>query len=39
GNVLGGDHYAPNGIYHWVATVKAFGTEAEERSGFVQLIR
>jgi gliding motility-associated-like protein len=39
GNVRGGDHYAPNGIYHWVATVKAFGTEAEERSGFVQLIR
>ena len=39
GAVQGGTHYAANGIYHWTAVVKAFGTEAEERSGFIQLIR
>ena len=39
GAVQGGTHYAANGIYHWTAVVKAFGTEAEERSGVIQLIR
>lgn len=39
GDINGSDHFAPNGIYHYVLRVKGFDTEAERISGYIQLIR
>lgn len=39
GEVDGGAHYAPNGIYNWVVRLKGFNTDAQEFTGTVQLMR
>lgn len=39
GEVNGGEHYAPNGIYNWVVRLKGFNTDAQEYTGTVQLMR
>jgi len=39
GEVNGGAHYAPNGIYNWVVRLKGFNTDAQEYTGTVQLMR
>ena len=39
GEVDGGEHYAPNGVYNWVVRLKGFNTDAQEYTGTVQLMR
>ena len=39
GDVNGGTHFAPNGVYHWVINAAGFDTDAEEFRGFVHLMR
>ena len=39
GDVDGGTHYAPNGVYHWVIKAAGFDTDAQEFRGFVHLMR
>jgi hypothetical protein len=39
GDVQGGEHYAPNGVYHWVIKAAGFDTDAQEYRGFVHLMR
>ena len=39
GDVNGGTHYAPNGVYHWIINATGFDTDAQEFRGFVHLIR
>lgn len=39
GDVNGGTHFAPNGVYHWVIKAAGFDTQAEEFRGFVHLMR
>ena len=39
GDVNGGTHYAPNGVYHWVIKAAGFDTDAQEFRGFVHLMR
>jgi len=39
GDVNGGTHFAPNGVYHWVIKAAGFDTDAQEFRGFVHLMR
>ena len=39
GDVNGGTHYAPNGVYQWVIQAAGFDTDAQEFRGFVHLMR
>ena len=39
GDVDGGTHFAPNGVYHWVIKAAGFDTDAQEFRGFVHLMR
>jgi len=39
GNVKGGDHYAPNGLYNYRLRWKGSRTDAEEFSGTIELMR
>lgn len=39
GNVNGGDHFAPDGLYNYVLKVQGFDVDAEEIRGFVHLVR
>ena len=39
GDVNGGTHYAPNGVYHWIIKASGFDTDAQEFRGFVHLMR
>ena len=39
GDVNGGTHYAPNGVYQWFIKATGFDTAAEEFRGFVNLMR
>lgn len=39
GDVNGGTHFAPNGVYHWVIKAAGFDTQAQEFRGFVHLMR
>ena len=39
GDVNGGTHFAPNGVYHWVIKASGFDTDAQEFRGFVHLMR
>ena len=39
GDVNGGDHFAANGVYHWVIKASGFDTDAQEFRGFVHLMR
>ena len=39
GDVNGGSHYAPDGVYHWVIKAAGFDTDAQEFRGFVHLLR
>ena len=39
GDVNGGTHYAPDGVYHWVIKAAGFDTDAQEFRGFVHLLR
>ncbi|MGB1383656.1 MAG: choice-of-anchor L domain-containing protein [Flavobacteriales bacterium] len=39
GDVNGGTHFAPNGVYHWVIKAAGFDTNAQEFRGFVHLMR
>ena len=40
GNVNGGDHFAPDGLYNYVLKVQGFDVDAEEEiRGFVHLVR
>jgi gliding motility-associated-like protein len=39
GDINGGSHFAPNGIYHYVLRVKGYDTEAQNMKGYIQLVR
>jgi gliding motility-associated-like protein len=39
GNVMGGDHFAPDGLYSWVIKVQGYDVDAEEIRGVVHLMR
>jgi gliding motility-associated-like protein len=40
GNMLDGEYYTRDGVYHWVLKVKARGeVEAQEYRGYVQIVR
>jgi gliding motility-associated-like protein len=39
GDINGGSHFAPNGIYHYVLRVKGYDTEAQNMNGYIQLVR
>jgi len=39
GDVNGGTHFAPNGVYHWIIKASGFDTDAQEFRGFVHLMR
>ena len=39
GDVNGGTHYAPNGVYHWLIKATGFDTDAQEFRGFIHLMR
>ena len=39
GDVNGGTHFAPNGVYQWVIKATGFDTNAEEFRGSVLLMR
>ena len=39
GNINGGGHFAPDGMYQWVIKVQGFDVDAEEMRGVVNLLR
>ena len=39
GDINGGEHFAPDGIYNWVIKVQGYDVDAEELRGTVYLTR
>jgi gliding motility-associated-like protein len=39
GNINGGDHFAPDGLYQWVIRVQGYDVDASEMRGVINLLR
>ena len=39
GNINGGDHFAPDGLYQWVIKVQGYDVDAAEMRGVINLLR